>query len=118
MKLALHTLRFALELCMLAAVAYWAVSLHTGLAVRIALAVVVTLAVCVVWGVFVAPKARRPLPRPAWVGLQLVLFGLAAAALAQAGQSGLGIAFFVASVADLAALVAIAEDGLSGIGAP
>ena len=118
MKLALHALRFGLELCMLAAVSYWAVELDASTIVRLALAVIVPVAVCVVWGLFVAPKAARPLPRWAWVLLQLVLFGLAAGGLAQAGEALLGVLFFVAAVADLAALIVLGGTGLSGTGAP
>jgi cytochrome b len=118
LRLGLDAIRFALELCLLAAVAYWALELDAGTAVRVGLAVLAPITVCFVWGLFVAPKARYPLPRPVWVALQLVLFGLVALALAQAGQAALGIAFFVAALVDLAALIAVAGGGLRGTGAP
>ena len=46
--------RFLLELCLLAALAY------AGLQVSVVLAVAAPLAAAVVWGLFVSPKARVP----------------------------------------------------------
>jgi len=117
-RLALHALRFGLELCLLAALVYWALQLDTAVAARVLLAVVAPCAFMVVWGLFVAPKARYPLPRVAWVALQLALFALVAGALAQAGELTLGIVLVGAAVLDLAALVALSGTGLRGTGAP
>ena len=99
--------RFVVELCLLAAVAYWGATLSASLAVRVLVAVVVAVAVAVVWGVFVSPKARVPLGRTAWVAVQVVLFGLGVAALVAAGQPGLGIALGVVAFADLVILLAL-----------
>jgi len=118
LKPTLLTVRFALELCLIAGVVYWALELGAGTAVRVGLAVLAPLAVMVVWGLFVAPKARYPLRRLAWAALQIVLFALVAVALAQAGQTMLGLLFFVAAVVDLAALIVIGGSGLRGTGAP
>jgi hypothetical protein len=88
-------LRFLLELCLLAALAY------VGLQASVVLAVVFPIVAAVVWGVFVSPKARYPLPQPAWVGLQIVLFGCAVVGLIVAGSVVLGIVFGVAAAASL-----------------
>jgi Protein of unknown function (DUF2568) len=52
-----------------------------------------------VWGAFVAPKARWPVPAPVRVTIELALFGVAAAALAAAGQPGAAVVLGVAGVA-------------------
>jgi hypothetical protein len=51
--------------------------------------------VIVVWALFVSPKARVELPRPARFAIELAVFGAAAVALAAAGQRTLAIAFAV-----------------------
>ena len=95
MKAANLGLRFLLELCLLAALAY------VGLQVSIVLAVVFPVAAAVVWGMFVSPKARYPVPLPAWVGLQALLFGCAVVGLIVAGSAVLGIVFGVVTAANL-----------------
>lgn len=96
MKAANLGLRFLLELCLLAALAY------VGLQVNIVLAVVLPVVVAVVWGIFVSPKARYPLPLWAWIAVQAVLFGGAVIGLIVAGSVVLGIVFGVVVAANLA----------------
>ena len=96
MKAANLGLRFVLELCLLAALAY------VGLQVSIALSVVLPLAAAALWGLFVAPRARFPLPLGAWIGVQVALFGGAVAALIAVGSALLGILFGVVVAANLA----------------
>lgn len=96
MKAANLALRFLLELCLLAALAY------VGLQVNVVFAVVVPVVAAVVWGMFVSPKARYPLALPAWIGLQAVLFGVAVIGLIVVGSVALGVAFGLAVVANLA----------------
>jgi hypothetical protein len=88
--------RFLLEVCLLAALAY------VGLQVNVAFAVVFPLVAAVVWGLFVSPKARYPLSLPLWVGLQVLLFGVAVVGLIVAGSVWLGVVFGVAVAANLA----------------
>jgi Protein of unknown function (DUF2568) len=52
-----------------------------------------------VWGAFVAPRARWPVPAGVRVVIELVLFGVAAAALAAAGQPLAAVVLGVAGVA-------------------
>jgi hypothetical protein len=89
-------LRFLLELCLLAALAY------VGLQVNVVLAILLPVAAAVVWGMFVSPKARYPLPLSAWIALQAVLFGVAVIGLIVAGIVVLGVVFGVAVAANLA----------------
>ena len=89
-------LRFLLELCLLAALAY------VGLQVNVLVAVVAPLAAAIVWGLFVSPKARYPLSSGLWLAVQAVLFGAAAIALIAVGTPVLGVVFALAVVANLA----------------
>ena len=98
--------RFLLELCLLAALGYW--GFETG---GWALGLCAPLAAAVVWGMFIAPKARYPVPTAVWVGLQVVLFGAAALGLAAVGSTGLAVLFVIAVVLHGAAMAAL---GLKG----
>jgi hypothetical protein len=88
-------LRFLLELCLLAALAY------VGLEVSLVLCVVLPVAAAALWGLFVAPRARFPLPQGAWIGVQIVLFGGAVGGLIAVGSPLLGILFGVVVAANL-----------------
>jgi hypothetical protein len=102
-------LRFLLELAALAAVGWW--GWHTGGSTlgRLALATVLPLVVAVVWGVFIAPKARVKVSRPVWYALQIVIFGSASLALASVWSPWAGVAFALIVVANIA-LLAIAGE--------
>jgi hypothetical protein len=90
-------LRFLLELCALAALAYW--GLQTGpLAVSIVLAIVAPLAGATLWGVFAAPKSSRRLRGARRLVVEIPFFGGAAAGLAATGQWVLAVIFAVAVV--------------------
>jgi Protein of unknown function (DUF2568) len=88
-------LRFLLELCLLAALAY------VGLQVDVVLAVILPLVAGVVWGLFVSPKARYPVSLTWWLGVQVVLFGVAVIGLIAVGEAVLGVAFGVLVVVNL-----------------
>jgi len=88
-------LMFVLELCMLAALGYWGFTLDQGLAVRVGVGLGAPLLAAVVWGMLLAPKASHPLPEPWHLLLELLIFGLAIAALYAAAQPGLALAFGV-----------------------
>lgn len=92
------TLRFLLELAMLAAFAYWGFWAGSRLWESILLAVAVPAVVAVVWGSFMSPKARFPLPRPWHALVEIVLFGLAAAALFVAGHLVIAVVLGVLAV--------------------
>jgi hypothetical protein len=88
-------LRFALELCMLAAFAYWGSRATGSTAANVVVAIAAPLAAVAVWGRFMAPRSPHRLPEPRRIPLEIVLFGLATAALAAAGEPGFAIAFGV-----------------------
>jgi len=83
---------FVVELGALAAAAYWGFDTTSG-AGQLWLAVAAPAAVIVVWGLFISPKARIRIPRPAALVIELVLLGLVAVGLAAAGPVWLGIAY-------------------------
>lgn len=91
-------LAFALELCMLAAFAYWGTRTGNGALAKAALGVGAPLVAVIVWALFMAPKATFPLSMPVHTALFLVIFGAAAVALARAGQPTLAIVFAAVSV--------------------
>ena len=94
-------LRFLLELCALAAVAYWGWSEHGGVW-RWVLVVAAPLAIALLWGRWVAPKAKARVGDPWKLLLELLVFGAAVAALAAAGQPVLGIVLGAATLLNLA----------------
>lgn len=99
-------LRFLLELAALGALGYWGYQTGSGTFSRIALAIGAPLLAAVVWGLFVAPKATFATGGALRLGLQLLVFGAAALALANAGQETLAIAFGGVAAAN-AALMAV-----------
>lgn len=84
-------LRFLLELCLLGALGYWGAQIGPGPLGKVALGLGAPLLLAVVWGTFMSPKARVPLPTTAHLLAESALFGLGVAALA-AGQSRLALA--------------------------
>jgi hypothetical protein len=98
LKMANLALAFLLELCALAAFAWWGYQTGQGTLAKISLAVGAPLVVAVFWGLFVAPRAVYT-PPPLWRSLlALVVFGVAAGALIATGQTALGVIFLVAVI--------------------
>jgi hypothetical protein len=91
-------LSFLLELCMLAAFAYWAFMAGDGFLAMIMLGIGVPLLVAVVWGVWLAPKSTRKLGEPYNFIVKVVLIALSIIALFVAGQTMLAIIFAVVLV--------------------
>jgi hypothetical protein len=89
-------LRFVLELCMLAALAYWGYRTGGGPLGRVALAVGAPLLAAVAWGMFVAPRARFKVSEPVRLGVELAVFAAGVAGLAAAGRPALAWALAVA----------------------
>jgi Protein of unknown function (DUF2568) len=87
--------RFALELCMLAAIGYWGFHSHGG-ATAWLLGLGAPTAAAVVWGAVVAPKPAVRAPDPARPVAELVLVAAATAGLAAAGRHLLAVAFAAA----------------------
>jgi hypothetical protein len=107
--------RFLLELCMLGALAWWGFETGDGAATQVLLGVGVPVAAAVVWGMFIAPKARHPVPLAVWIGLQVILFGAAALGLAFVASTELAVVFVIVVVLHGAAMAAL---GLRGAPRP
>jgi len=90
-------LRFFLELSALAATSYWGFASSSGLTQWI-LGLGAPLVIAVVWGLFVSPKAKIELPRPAQFAVELLVWAAASFALVAAGQVVLGLAFAAAAL--------------------
>ncbi len=101
MKIANDVFRFVLELCMLAALGYGGFESASG-QVAYVLAIALPLAAAVVWGMFIAPKARRPTVDPIRIVLEACLFAAAGAALLAAGQARLAVVLWLAAALHLA----------------
>ena len=82
--------RFLLELSALAATAYWGFATASGFT-QFVLGLGAPALVALVWGLFVSPKAKVELPRPAQFAIELLVFAAAALALIVADQPVLGI---------------------------
>lgn len=98
MRTANLALKFLLELCAFAALAWAGARLFDGVRSVVA-AVLLPLAAVVVWGSWCAPRSSRRLPAPARIPLELGVFAVAAALL---GVSGLPVVAIV-----LAAVMAV-----------
>ena len=90
MRAANLVVRFLLELSALTATAYWGFATASGLTQWV-LGLGAPALVAVIWGLFVSPKAKVELPRPAQFAIELLVFAAAALALVAAGQPVLGI---------------------------
>ena len=82
-KLANLALRFLLELC---ALGYWGFKTGESVVAKIGLGIGASLLAAIVWGTFLAPRASIPTPGFLRLVLELVVFGLASAALYSAGR--------------------------------
>ncbi len=86
-------IRFLIELCALAALAYWGFTAPANTLAGVALAIVAPALAALAWGAFVAPR-RMVEAAPAALRLlvEVAVIGSAAIGLAAAGSRGLGIA--------------------------
>jgi len=100
---------FLLELCMLGAVGYWGFTSGDGAAMQALLGIGGPLLIAVVWGLFIAPKATFEIPAAVRLGLQAVLFGAAAAALAHFASPALAVSFLAVVAANLALVGALSS---------
>jgi hypothetical protein len=96
-------LRFLLELCTLAALAY------AGFELFIPLAVVFPLAAALTWGQFVAPRAPRRLDDPVRLGVEVLYFGAGIVALALTGPVVLAGLLLIAVLVHFALMLALKQ---------
>ena len=94
-------LAFILELCLLAALAYWGFKVGSSPLLKVVFGIGAPLLVAIFWGTFLSPKAAVRLSAPLRLALQVVVFVLGALALAAAGQPklawALGLVFIINS---------------------
>ena len=93
------TLRFALELTLLAVVGWWGYS-----AGGVLLGALCTIGVAVMWGLLLSPKARVRLSPSLRNLVEVVVFVAAGAGLAAQGHPGWAVALVAADVLILLAL--------------
>lgn len=104
-------LRFLLELCVLAAVAYWGSRVSTSTALNVVVAVAGPLLVAAVWGAFLAPNASGRLDPPARWALELLVLAAGIAALVAVSEPLLGVALGVVAIANAILLHVWGLDG-------
>ena len=92
-------LRLGLELAVLGQLAYWGFTTNTG-AVRLIAGIGAPLLVAVIWGTFVSPNAAVAVTPAVQLGIEAIVFGSAAAALAAAGKPSLAAAVFITAAAN------------------
>lgn len=90
-------LRFACELLMLAALAIVGADALDGVP-SVVLAVALPALAAVAWGRFVAPNSSHRLTDPARAGVEVVVFGSAAAGLAAVGHGTWAVALGVVAL--------------------
>jgi len=105
------TVRFLTELMLLGGLALAGTQLGSGVALAIVDAVLLPVAAAALWGLFLAPRARRRLPEPARFLLELALFGVTGVVLALVGWLITGIVVAVAGIGVAALTRVVAKDG-------
>lgn len=101
-------LRFVLELCGLAALAYWGFTANAGV-LQWVLGIGLPVLVAVVWATFITPNSSSAVGDPGRLLLELAVFGAAVAALAAAGHPRLAIALAAATAVHLVLTFAFDE---------
>jgi len=104
LKSALLAIRLASEIALLAVLAIVGAGAGFGTAADVTLALLCPIAAAVVWGIGIAPRARRRWPDPWRLVAETVLFGAAAAGLAVEGALAWAVIFAVSSIGIAAAV--------------
>jgi hypothetical protein len=104
-------IRFLSELALLTVLIILGVNAGLGTAANVAIAVLAPVAVVVIWGIGIAPRARRRWPDPWRFCAEVVLFLAATAGLAAEGWLAWAIVFPLATVGIAAAVRAVAPGG-------
>ena len=105
------TVRFLTELALLGGLALAGTQLGGGVALAIVDAVLLPVVAAAIWGLFIAPRARRRLPEPARFLVEFVLFAATGVVLALAGWLVTGIVLAVAGIGAAALTRRFAKDG-------
>jgi hypothetical protein len=94
--------RFILEMVVLLGLFLFGISRSDRLIVQIVLGVGLPLIAVTVWGLLVAPKARRRLPDPQRLAVELGVFGSGVLAFVLSGNLILGVLLGLAALISLA----------------
>ncbi|WP_020643156.1 YrdB family protein [Amycolatopsis balhimycina] len=105
------TVRFLTELVLLGGLALAGSQLGGGVVPAIVDAVLLPVAAAALWGLFIAPRARRRLPEPARFLLEFALFAVTGVVLALLGWLVTGIVVAVAGIGIAALTRVAAKDG-------
>src|SRR5205823_4283380 len=105
------TIRFLTELALLGGLALAGTQLGGGVALAIVDAVLLPVAAAAIWGLFIAPRARRRLLEPARFLVEFALFAATGVVLALAGWLVLGIVLAVVGIGVAALTRRFAKDG-------
>ena len=92
------TVRFLTELVLLGGLALAGSQLGGGVLPAIVDAVLLPAAAAAIWGLFIAPRARRRLPEPARFLVEFVLFGVTGVVLVLLGWLVTGIVVAAAGI--------------------
>lgn len=84
------TIRFLLELGLLAAVSFWGFRIQPTLGLKLLFGILGPVLIAVIWGIYAAPKSSQRLTGVAYFTLTSILLGLGAAALFASQQPTLG----------------------------
>ena len=95
-------LRFLLELVAFGALGYWGLRAGDGPVQKAALGLGAPVLAALVWGLFVAPRARVSLPLAGRLAVELAVFGSGALALFHAGHPALAVALATLAAANRA----------------
>lgn len=98
LKAANLAVRFLLELCALAAVAYWGSRVSDSTAVNVVVAIAAPLGVATFWGLLLAPTSQRRLEPPLRTFAELFVLALAVAALVAVDEPVLAVILAIAGV--------------------
>ena len=109
-KTAVLAIRFITELALLVVLVILGLNSGTAIAGRVALAVACPVVAAVIWGMAIAPRARRRLPDPPRLAVEVVLFGAAAVGLGIEG-SVVGAVIFAVVAIGVACLVRLVAPG-------
>ena len=96
--------RFLLELCMLAAVAFWGFNQNTWL-LKILLGIGLPVLIAILWGMFLAPRATHRLSGAPFYALELALFSTGAFSLFAGGAPTLGWVYTITLIVNTILLV-------------
>ncbi|MEA4906164.1 MAG: YrdB family protein [Chloroflexi bacterium] len=99
------SVRFVLELCLLAAIGYWGFKTQTAWPAKILLGIGLPVFVAVIWGACVSPKAVYTLPGSIHLILEMGLLALGAVALFASGKPVLGGAYTIILIVNKILLV-------------